>query len=254
VARVSATLLELIGEVQGLLDLDEFRAGLMAAVLRAVPSDWISLNDLGPDPETAVVLVDPELSPEALATFARLSHENPLLGRYQRTLDGRAYRFSDVVTPGELHRLELYREFYAPLGVEHQIAFTLPHEPTRLLALALSRNERDFSDAERDLLNEARPFLIQAYRNAIEHSRVHAEFDRRVAQPTLAVLIWRGLTRREAEVLFEIVAGRSNRGVADALRVHERTIEKHLERCYRKLEVHSRAEAAALTWSLVEAR
>jgi DNA-binding CsgD family transcriptional regulator len=245
------TLLELIGEVQGLLDLGEFRAGLMVAVLRAVPSDWISLNDLGPDPESAVVLVDPPMPAEALGRFARLSHENPLLARYQRTLDGRAYRFSDVVTPAQLHALALYRDFYAPIGVEHQIAFTLPHEPTRLLAVALSRGETDFSDGERDLLNKARPFLIQAYRNAIEHSRVHAEFDRRVGGPMLAALIRRGLTRREAEVLFEVVAGRSNRGAAQALGVHERTVEKHLERCYRKLGVRSRAEATALTRSLV---
>jgi DNA-binding CsgD family transcriptional regulator len=245
-------LLELIGEVQGLLDLDQFRAGLLAAVLRAVPADWISLNDLGPDPDSAVVLVEPAMTPGALGTFARLSHQNPLIDRFQRTLDGRAYRFSDVVTPAELHGLELYRQFYAPIGVEHQIAFTLPHDPARLLAVALSRSERDFSDAERDLLNRARPFLIQTYRNAIEHSRVHAEFDRHLAQPTLAVLMGRGLTRREAEVLFETVAGRSNRAIADALRVQERTVEKHLERCYRKLAVHSRKEAAALVWSLAE--
>ena len=245
-------LLELIGEVQGMLDIDEFRAGLLTSVLRAVPSDWISLNDIGPDPDSLVVLIEPVLAADALATFGRLAHENPLIERFRQTLDGRAYRFSDVVTCDELHATALYREFYAPLGVEHQIAFTLPAEPTRLLGVALSRGDRDFSDAERDLLNQARPFLIQAYRNAIEHSRMRVEFDRRLAGPALAALVARGLTRREAEVLFETAAGRSNRGAAEALGINERTVEKHLERCYRKLEVHSRAAAAALAWSYVE--
>lgn len=32
--------------ILGLLDLDEFRPGLLRALLRALPADWISLNDL----------------------------------------------------------------------------------------------------------------------------------------------------------------------------------------------------------------
>jgi DNA-binding CsgD family transcriptional regulator len=32
--------------------------------------------------------------------------------------------------------------------------------------------------------------------------------------------------------------------------VSERTVQKHLQRCFRKLGVHSRAEAVALAWSL----
>jgi hypothetical protein len=35
-----------------------------------------------------------------------------------------------------------------------------------------TRPDRDFSDAERDLLERARPFLIQIYRNAIDHDRL----------------------------------------------------------------------------------
>ena len=43
-------LLYLIGEVIGLLELDEFRPGLIRALRAAVPADWIALNDLGPTP------------------------------------------------------------------------------------------------------------------------------------------------------------------------------------------------------------
>lgn len=226
-------LLELIGDVQGLLDLGAFRLGLLAALLRAVPADWISLNDIGPDPESAVVITEPEFPP--------------------------AYRFSDVISTEELHALDLYREFYGPIGLEHQIAFTLQHEPPRLLGMALSRRDEDFSDPERALLDAARPFLIQAYRNAIEHSEVVSVRAAREGPPStrseddaLAVALdARGLTAREAEVLGWILTGRSTRAVGDALGLSERTIQKHLERCYRKLGVHSRSEAATLVWSLV---
>jgi DNA-binding CsgD family transcriptional regulator len=247
--------------VHGLLDLDEFRGGLMRGLQSVLPSDWVSLNDLGPDPATAVVLIEPPFPPDAHEVFARLAHENPLIRRYQETHDGRAYRFSDVATPDELHALALYREFYGPIGLEHQIAFTLPHEPDRLLGVAMSRAGRDYSDAERDLLNRARPFLIQSYRNAIECSALRADLGRRAFSHALVVgesrlsdaLAARGLTEREADVLRGIATGRSSMAIGDALGIAERTVNKHLEHIYRKLAVHSRSEAATLAWSLATA-
>lgn len=251
-------LLDLIGEVQGLLDLQEFRPGLLAALRRAVASDWVSINDLGPEPGAVVALTDPPFGPEAHRVFGRLAHENPLIQRHQRTLDGRAHRFSDVTTREALHALALYREFYGPIGLEHQIAFTLPHEPGRLLGVALSRRDRDFTDAERDFLNRARPFLIQAYRNAVEHTAVLAGATGRPFSRALLVgerrlaeaLAARGLSDRETDVLRGVATGLSSQAVASALGITERTVEKHLERIYRKLGVRSRSDASALAWSL----
>ena len=253
-----ARLVELVGEVVGLLDLDEFRPGLLRALLNAVPSEWISLNDLAPDPEHTAVLVQPEFPPEAHALYARHALENPLVERYQRTGDGRAYRFSDVVTPRQLHATALYQEFYAPIGLEYQIAFTLPHAPGRLLAIALSRAHEDFSDAERALLDAARPFLIQMYRNAVEHTGLRRDLDRRdgvrlpVSDPSLArALAARGITAREAEVLSWVATGHSNRAVAEELEVSERTVQKHLQRSFQKLGVRTRQAAVTLARSWI---
>jgi DNA-binding CsgD family transcriptional regulator len=246
---VVSQLLALIGDVQDLLDLDEFRAGLLAGLSRAIPSKWASLNDVSSNPEETVVLVEPDAPPELTRRFTELAHQNPLIQRYARTQDGRAYRFSDLISQEELHRLDLYREVYSKIGVEHQVAFTLPHKPPRLLGVALSRDHRDFSDAECNLINEARPFLIQAYRNAIEYSRLAA----RGGDHVLSRLRARGLTEREAEVVQWVAMGRSNRDIGTAIEVSERTVQKHLERSFRKLGVRTRSEAAELAWSLSEA-
>ncbi len=250
-------LVQLIGEVVGLLELGEFRRGLLDALLRAVPAQWISLNDLAPDPEQTVVLIEPEFPPEAHALYARHAFQNPLVERYRRTGDGRAYRFSDLGTSAELHATALYREFYAPLGLEYQIAFTLPQPPGRVLAIALSRAHEDFTDAERDLLDAARPFLIQSYRNALEHTRLLRELEARRHAPGLPLedpalmdaLARRGITAREAEVLGWVSTGRTDRAVAEQLRVSERTVHKHLQRCFQKLGVRTRADAVAFAWS-----
>jgi DNA-binding CsgD family transcriptional regulator len=252
-------LLDLVGEVVGLLALDEFRHGLLSAVRRSVPADWISLNDLSVDPQETVVLIEPQFPPEAHALYAEYAFENPLVARYERTRDGRAYRFSDVGARSELHATNLYRSFYKPIGLEHQIAFTLPGEQDRLLALALSRRTDDFSDAERDFLNEARPFLIQAYRNALEHSRLKTDLEirshgRRLPLENaglLAELSSREVTPRQAEVLACLATGRSNNAIAQMLDVSERTVHKHLQVSFAKLGVHTRADAVDLLWSFV---
>jgi DNA-binding CsgD family transcriptional regulator len=246
--------LALVGNVMGLLEIDDFVAGLLVAVREAVPCDWVSFNEVAPDPERTLAVVDPPLSAAMLEIFGQLVFENPLVAHYQRTGDGRAVRFSDVVSRRELHATELYRRFYAPLGIEHQIAFTLPSSPERLLAIALSRGGDDFTDRERDLLNLARHHLIQAYRNALAHSQLarlrhqRASSDRDASLERIAGL---GLTRREAQVLLLVCMGRSDRDAALELGVSHRTVEKHLENCYRKLAVGGRSEAATLVWAAI---
>jgi DNA-binding CsgD family transcriptional regulator len=254
-------LLDLVGEVVGLLDVTEFHAGLLAAVRHAVPCDWISLNDLAEDPADTVVLIEPPFAAEAHQLFAEHALGNPLVERYQRTQDGRAYRFSDVATPEQLHATALYRHFYEPLGLEHQIAFTLPHSSKRLIALALSRRDADFGDDERDLLDAARPFLIQCYRNAVEHTRLRTELELRsharrlplTHPPLAAALADLRISAREAEVLSWVATGRSDRAVAGLLEVSERTVQKHLQGCFAKLGVHDRKDAVARAWSFVGA-
>lgn len=54
-----------------------------------------------------------------------------------------------------------------------------------------------------------------------------------------------GLTHRESDVLSFMVAGLSNRGIAQRLGVGEETVKSHLRSIYRKLEVSDRAGAVA---------
>jgi DNA-binding CsgD family transcriptional regulator len=237
--------LELVGEVMGVLDLDELCQVLLGAVRRAVQADWCSLNELPADLPHTISLSDPPLPPETHEAFARYALQNPLVEHYLRTRDGRAIRISDLITRRELHRLELYREVYQALGVEYQIAFELPATSNRLLGVALSRSRRDFTTAERDLLNLARPYLIQAYRNALSHTRFAQGAGRQIATADLQSL---GLTRRQAETLRLVAMGYSDRAAAAALGIAVRTAQKHLQLCYRTLAVSSRSEAAQVAW------
>lgn len=225
IALYDDKLLDLIGEVQALLEPDE-----LAVISPAQPEHLHLL-------------------------YGELAHENPLTARYIESRDGRPYRFSDVCTSADLHQTRLYERVYAPMGVEYQMAFTLPAPSGRLLGVALSRSNRDYSEAEKGMIERARPFLIQAWRNSLDYAAVstagnHTE----IPDPEAGVAALRkgGLTRRQAEVLLLIARGHSTADAAVELELSDRTVHKHLEHCYRTLGVNSRWAAAAVVWSLLE--
>jgi DNA-binding NarL/FixJ family response regulator len=62
------------------------------------------------------------------------------------------------------------------------------------------------------------------------------------------------LTLREAEVLLWIARGKSNRDIADILKLSPRTVNKHLEQIFNKIGVENRASAAALAVRALGAR
>jgi DNA-binding CsgD family transcriptional regulator len=248
-----ARLLDLLAELLGTLELEVLRERLLVALEHAVPSDWVSINEIGPDPADMYSVIRPAVPPRLHEIWAQYGHENPLIERFARTRDTRPYRFSDVVSQDEFRALALYREFYAVLGVEHQIAFVIEFSPPRYVGVALSRRERDFTDLERTLLDRARPYLIQIYRAAHATSTLHAELQARgSASEQVERLMQRGLTAREAAILERVAHGQANRDIAADLRVSERTVGKHLERCYRKLGVTNRSHAAAIAWDLTQ--
>jgi DNA-binding NarL/FixJ family response regulator len=248
-ASPDARLLELIGDVQGLLELAELRDGLLHALGRAIASDWVSLNEIGADADHVFTVARPALPEHLHDAFARHAHENPLIARFARTTDTRPYRFSDVISQEELHTLALYRECYAELGLEHQIAFVIKVSSDSYVAIALSRRHRDFTTAEQKLLDRARPYLIQVYRNAIAYTALRTEHPASQTSMT-ARLLGRGLTPAEADVLTRVAQGQSNADAAHGLDVSERTIGKHLQRIYHKLGVANRSQAATVAWTI----
>jgi len=54
------------------------------------------------------------------------------------------------------------------------------------------------------------------------------------------------LTRREREILCHLAAGRSNKAIARELEISDGTVKLHVKSILRKLEVHSRVEAAVI--------
>jgi DNA-binding CsgD family transcriptional regulator len=156
--------------------LEEFPRALMAALAEVIPVLFAGYYEVDPRIPRIHLEVHPEdfdYPEELRRRGAELQAEHPLARHHYATGYGGAMRISDVMSAAEHHGAPIYRDLHSRLGVEHQMAFRLPGpEPLRLV-VALSRSDRDFSDAERDLCNLLREPLAAAHALAVRTSLLH---------------------------------------------------------------------------------
>jgi DNA-binding CsgD family transcriptional regulator len=146
---------------------------ITAALVR---NDSLSWNEIDPATGRTFAMVHPYMiiDPEQLALFSALQHEHPIINYLQQSGDGSARKISDFLTRQQFRELRLYQDVYRTLGVEHQIALTLPTVFPRIEAIAANRADPDddFDERDRLLLNVLRPHLAQAYAGARERDQV----------------------------------------------------------------------------------
>ncbi len=155
-------------------DLSGFRAGLPRLLRQLIDCGIASYNEIGPDPANVFVAADPVESlrvGDAREAFAVHAMQNPLAAHHARTGDGRVLRLSDFVSMRKLRALDLYDLVYRHIGVDHQLAFTVPSQG-QVVGVTVSRDGRDFSAAEQALLEAVRPIVLNAHRNLHDRARL----------------------------------------------------------------------------------
>ena len=102
------------------------------------------------------------------------------------------------------------------------------------VAFVAATGDRDFNDADLSVVRRLQPLLRTLYRQAdvLDHSRLLA--------PAAGGA---QLTARELAVLSLLADGRPAAAIGRRLAISERTVHKHLEHLYRKLEANDRLTA-----------
>jgi DNA-binding CsgD family transcriptional regulator len=211
---------------------DQLRASFAVA---AVSVTWYDGRTVSGD------LMDP---PDALASLAAEMREwhlgewrdcHALTTWYEVTGDPRPTTWDRVPTTivSAPKRQQIERRL-RPLDLNHQLAVNVSHSGRAYQTYVLGRGRLDFSDADLVVAEQIQPVLIGLDRQV----RVLREAsDRSVGSGEL------DLTGRELAVLVLIAAGYPTRIAARRLHCSPRTVEKHLERIYRKLGVRDRLNA-----------
>ena len=163
------------------------------------------------------------LSADERAAFDRHFHQHPLVRFHGYQGGGVTQRISDSVPFAQFRESPLYNEYYRRVRIDHAIALPIYVRDGLLVSFVLNRTRRDFTDRERALLDLLRPHLARVYQKTRTSNR---------------------LTRREAEVLRWVAAGKSDAQIGAILGISARTVQKHLEHAYQKLGVENRTAAA----------
>lgn len=145
-------------------------------------------------------------------------------------------------------------------GLELLRQLRAAHQTMPIAMLTTSAEERDVieslqSGAQGYLLKDMEPDALIAALGEIVHGRT-------VVAPELAIVLARAvqgearvaqtdsgiadLTPREQEILCHLAEGQSNKSIARRLGISDGTVKLHVKAILRKLEVHSRVEAAVI--------
>lgn len=98
------------------------------------------------------------------------------------------------------------------------------------------------------LKDEAATIIVQAVEDVARGAtgwfsrQINSQINRMMQRDSLN----RTLTERELDVLRLAAQGKTNNAIARVLSISEKTVEKHLDSIYRKLDVRSRTEAAVV--------
>jgi len=166
---------EIVDGVATLQGRDEFLAAMLAGIVRAVPCSIATVNEVDPSADRVRFWAEPTSfrPPGDMPELLDFADEHPVISYMARTGDGSVRAISDFWTTEQYHESRLYREIYGRLGVEHQIAFSLPAPLPVVLGIALNRGQGSgFSARDRTILATLRPSLSLAWRNARDQERL----------------------------------------------------------------------------------
>ena len=207
-------------------------AGVADGLLRVLPADEVTLNDLDVRHQQAVSveLIDHDAPEQPSGRF--WDHfPRSLTCSYTEhgdTLRREVMRTADFYSTRQWHSTGMYTEYLGPAGFDQELIMPLPAPPGISRRLVFFRTPgRGFSAAERDAAVVLQPHIAEALRR---HAR------RAAAQP---------LTARQLELLRLVAAGDDNCAIARRLVLSPLTVRKHLENTYARLGVTSRTAAVA---------
>lgn len=163
--------------VREITDPDQFGPVVLAEIAALIDCVVLSFNEVDPARGHVDFVLEPAdfvIPPGSERALDEHAHAHPLISYAARTGDGSARKISDFLAPEHWHDTPIYRELYAPMGIEFQMSIGLPAPRPIVVGIALNRSDVDFSERDRTVLELLRPHLAQGWRQAREHRRIDA--------------------------------------------------------------------------------
>jgi len=232
-SRFSAT--DFSYQLAGLPDRATYLASAAACLHTAVAGDVVGWNDLDVAVPSAEIWFDPADANISCEATAAVLDDHPLVRSYLAHPDDVGpRRISDCISEREWRSSRVYSELFIPMGARHQLAIVIRKPtPSGGRAWAINRSVHDFNDADLTLANSLQPILAILDRIYSDASP-RTEVDRNEARQQVR------LTDRQLDMITLVAQGLTAQQIARVRRISVRTVRKHLEHTYEKLNCHDR--------------
>ncbi|MBV9141499.1 MAG: response regulator transcription factor [Pseudonocardiales bacterium] len=236
-ARARLTELDLSYHAQGLPDRDTYLTVASTCLSDALPGDIISWAGVDPAKPTVIKMWHNE--PEMYRihdVFSAVIAEHPFMVHWQAHPDSEpVLRLSDCISDREFRSSRVYHELYVPVGSRYELAImTAPDNPPTS-GWGIRRSTQDFTEADLWYTCRLQPML--AVLDAVYPPFRIRQADRTHTDEARTRV---GLTVRELDILTLLADGLSAQQIALLRRISVRTVRKHLENIYDKLDCHDR--------------
>lgn len=240
--------LEFLAEVDELDDREPYPPGLLERLRRLIPSAVATYQEVDLRSRRYVTIVSDDVAADDYDDVADEDlywHVGPCaIADYRaRTGDLSTIRMSDIIGKTRFHEQPVYREYFAPGAIEYVLDLGLGagRDGYRSVVLLRERDESDFSERDRAIMEMLRPHLrAREARAALRQALLTPSVAARRSPDQGPEL-----TAREREIVALVASGKTNAQIATELWVTPGTVKKHLENVYLKLGVGSRAAAAS---------
>ncbi len=174
--------LDCIRELYAYCDFDESPGRFMKMARRLVPGDFAAYEELNQALGRTIGANDPPEArpgPAVLEVFAQLAAKggHPIIGHWMRhpLHRHRAVSISQLKSRADYHNSAIYHDVYKNAEAEDQLGLQLACGGAVMVAMAITRSRRGFSDRDHLVLQILQPHLAQAYANAAAVSRLCAQ-------------------------------------------------------------------------------
>jgi DNA-binding CsgD family transcriptional regulator len=198
------------GEWQRATTLHELACVATATLHELIDCEGVGWNEVDLQGQDVRAITSPieYFDPAHVENLNRLIAEHPVVRYVAHTGDTSATKISDFVSAREFHALEIYADFFRPLGAEDLLAVLVQAAPV-MIGIAFTRPRRSYTERDRELLNLVRPHLATAYANVAAREALERGLEGRrvvrlttkgaLAEPCPLLDEWFGGTPRRLE-------------------------------------------------------
>jgi DNA-binding CsgD family transcriptional regulator len=158
-------------ELYGARDMTGFPLASLRLINRLIPAaQFSSYNEIEMKTGSARVFFEPaefeEEGERHKPNLWKYRHQHPIMRLFEQGDHEGVKMISDFLEPEALHKLEIYQEVLAKMGVEDTLSITLPSTRDLKVFYAVNSPAR-FTERDRMVAKILQPHLVQAFENVL---------------------------------------------------------------------------------------